>query len=63
MITYKCYNIVTEDSQLSHSCVISVPAANMETPEDRQEHLVAMSGELEKLVGPVESFQYELVTL
>lgn len=58
MITYRCYDIVTEDGTPYNSCVVTVPVIDLSTPENRYENLVAISGALETLVGPVETFSY-----
>jgi hypothetical protein len=58
MITYRCFDIVTEDGTPYNSFVVTVPSIELSKPEDRHEHLVAISGALENLIGPVESFSY-----
>lgn len=58
MTHYRCYDIVTEDGTPYNSCVVTVPIIDPSTPENRYENLVAISGALENLVGPVESFRY-----
>lgn len=58
MVNYRCYDIVTEDGTPYNSCVVTVPVIDLSTPEDRYENLVAISGALETLVGPVETFSY-----
>lgn len=58
MISYRCFDIVTEDGTPYNSCVVTVPAIEMSKPEDRYENLVAITGALETLVGPVENFSY-----
>lgn len=58
MVSYRCYDIVTEDGTPYNSCVVTVPVIDLSTPEDRYENLVAISGALETLVGPVETFSY-----
>lgn len=63
MLTYKCFDIVTEDGIPYNSCVVTVPEHDMSCAVERQEHLVAVSGALESLVGSVESFRYERVEM
>ena len=58
MNNYRCYDIVTEDGTPYNSCVVTVPVIDMSQPEDRYENLVAISGALENLIGPVETFSY-----
>ena len=58
MNSYRCYDIVTEDGTPYNSCVVTVPVIDMSQPEDRYENLVAISGALENLIGPVETFSY-----
>lgn len=58
MNSYRCYDIVTEDGKPYNSCVVTVPIIDMSQPEDRYENLVAISGALENLIGPVETFSY-----
>lgn len=55
---YRCFDIVTEDGTPYNSCVVTVPAIDLSKPEDRYENLVAISGALENLIGPVETFSY-----
>lgn len=63
MISYRCFDIVTEDGTPYNSCVVTVPAIELSNPEDRYENLVAITGALETLVGPVETFCYSEETL
>ena len=58
MNSYRCFDIVTEDGTPYNSCVVTVPVIDMSQPEDRYENLVAISGALENLIGPVETFSY-----
>ena len=58
MNSYRCYDIVTGDGTPYSSCVVTVPVIDMSQPEDRYENLVAISGALENLIGPVETFSY-----
>ena len=58
MISYRCFDIVTEDGTPYNSCVVTVPVVDMSQPEDRYENLVAITGALETLVGPIETFSY-----
>ena len=58
MSTYRCFDIVTEDGTPYNSCVVTVPVIDLSTPENRYENLVAISGALETLIGPVETFSY-----
>lgn len=58
MVSYRCFEIVTEDGTPYNSCVVTVPAIDLSEPEDRYENLVAITGALETLVGPVETFRY-----
>lgn len=58
MVSYRCFEIVTEDGTPYNSCVVTVPAIDLSKPEDRYENLVAITGALETLVGPVETFSY-----
>lgn len=60
MLNYKCYDITLEDgSLLQDSVEISMPETDLSDPLDRQDHLVAISGSLESVVGRyVDSFSY-----
>ena len=58
MVSYRCFDIVTEDGTPYNSCVVTVPSIELSKPEDRYENLVAISGALENLIGPVEIFSY-----
>lgn len=59
MRMYRCYDILTEKNEQVYSCVVSVPEIDLSEAVDRYENLVAVSGALENLVGPVERFSYE----
>ena len=59
MVHYRCFDIRTEDGTPYNSCVVTVPAIDLSTPENRYENLVAISGALEGLIGPVETFSYK----
>lgn len=59
MSLYRCYDIVTEDGTPYNSCVVTVPTIDLSHPEDRYENLVAITGALETLIGPVETFSYK----
>lgn len=63
MISYRCFDIVTEDGTPYNSCVVTVPVIDMSQPENRYENLVAITGALETLVGPVETFRYSEETV
>ena len=63
MVSYRCFEIVTEDGTPYNSCVVTVPAIDLSKPEDRYENLVAITGALETLVGPVETFRYSEETV
>ena len=57
---YVCTDIDTDDkSKNIISCLVSVPAIDLSDAVGRQENLVAISGALESIVGPVESFSYK----
>ena len=57
---YKCYDIDAHDkSKDIISCLVSVPAIDLSEAVDRQENLAAISGALESIIGPVESFSCE----
>lgn len=57
---YKCYDIDREDGNVDViSCLVSVPAIDLSEAVGRQENLAAISGALESIVGPVESFSYK----
>ena len=60
MLKYKCYDITLEDgSFLPGSYSIDLPETDLSDPLDRQDHLVAISGSLESVVGRyVDSFSY-----
>jgi hypothetical protein len=59
---YKCTNIETVNGTPYNSCVVSVPAIDLSDALDRYENLVAVSGELENIVGEVERFTMEEVS-
>lgn len=63
MIQYLCDSILLENGQSlgNQTIPISVPSMDMTTPEDRYEHRVVITGVLEDIVGPVESFSYQRV--
>lgn len=63
MITYRCYDILTERNETVYACVVTVPVTDMTEAIDRQEHRMVISGALENLVGPVERFSYEPITI
>ena len=57
---YICTDIDADDkSKNIISCLVSVPAIDLSDAVDRQENLAAISGALESIVGPVESFSYK----
>lgn len=57
---YKCYDIDREDGHVNViSCLVSVPVFDLNDAVGRQENLAAISGALESIVGPVESFSYK----
>ncbi len=60
MIQYLCDSILLENGQSlgNEHIFVLVPSMDMSTPEDRYEHRVAITGVLEGIVGPVESFSY-----
>jgi hypothetical protein len=60
MLNYKCYGITLEDgSFLQDEYVVGVSKVDMSDPLDRQEHLAAISGSLESVVGrEIESYSY-----
>lgn len=60
MITYKCYGITLENgSFLQDEYIVRVHEADMKDALDRQEHLAAISGTLESVVGyDIESYTY-----
>jgi hypothetical protein len=60
MIHYQCYDIKLEDgSFLQEEWVVTVSKVDMSDPLDRQDHLTAISGTLESVVGrDIESFSY-----
>lgn len=61
MNTYRCYDILTENNEKIYTCVVNVPERDLSDATDRYENLIAVSGALESLVGPVETFSYERV--
>ena len=63
MLTYKCFDIVTEDGTPYNSCVVTVPKHDISCAVERQEFIVAVSGALENIIGPVERFSYEPITM
>jgi len=60
---YRCFDIETENGTPYNSCVVTVPVIDMSRAVDRYENIVAISGALENLVGPVERFRYEPIAL
>ena len=60
MLTYKCYNITLDDgSLLQDEYGVSVPEVDLSDPLDRADHIVAISGALENVMGRyVDSFSY-----
>ena len=57
---YVCTDIACEEVGVKViSCLVSVPAIDLSDAVGRQENLVAISGALESIVGPVESFSYK----
>lgn len=60
MITYKCYGITLENgSFLQDEYIVRVHGTNMNDALDRQDHLAAISGTLESVVGyDIETYSY-----
>lgn len=60
MLTYKCYGITLENgSFLQDEYIVRVHGVDMTDPLNRQEHLSAISGTLESVVGhDIESYSY-----
>lgn len=58
MVHYRCFDIKTEDGTPYNYLVVTVPAIDLSTPENRYENLVAISGALESIIGSVETFSY-----
>jgi len=60
MLTYKCYGITLEDgSFLRDEYTVRVHEVDMSDALDRQDHLAAISGTLETVVGQqIESYTY-----
>lgn len=57
---YVCSDIEADDkSKNIISCLVSVPVVDLTEAIGRQENLAAISGALEDIVGPVESFSYK----
>ena len=57
---YRCYDIDREESGVKViSCLVTVPVIDLSDAVGRQENLAAISGALESIIGPVESFSYE----
>ncbi len=57
---YVCTNIDADDKTKNIiSCLVSVPVVDLSEAVGRQENLAAISGALESIVGPVESFSYK----
>ena len=57
---YVCTDIDADDkSKNIISCLVSVPVVDLSDAVGRQENLAAISGALESIVGPVESFSYQ----
>ena len=57
---YVCTDIDADDkSKNIISCLVSVPVVDLSDAVGRQENLAAISGALESIVGPVESFSYK----
>ena len=57
---YVCTDIDADDkSKNIISCLVSVPVVDLSDAVGRQENLAAISGALESILGPVESFSYK----